>query len=148
MENPNPVPTEQEPKSTDPFHVLLVGIIFDPEKRKILVARKEKDPELDGLTWFFPGTELHYGDDLDKKLKSRIKEKTGYDVKNLGAVFSKAYPERKDYLAIYFLCEAVGGEMKPWKFYRELEWVDPEELEKRFTTSFHPRLKEYIMNLK
>lgn len=138
----------KEPRSTDPFHVLLVGVIFDPGKRKILVARKDEDPELKGLTWFFPGTELHHGKDLDQTLKKRIKEKTGLEVKNLGAVFSKVYPERKDYLAIYFLCEVFKGKEKPWKFYKELKWVAPEELEKLFTTSFHPRLKEYLMNLK
>jgi hypothetical protein len=32
--------------------------------------------------------------------------------------------------------------------FTELKWVFPEELEKYFTTSFDPRLKEYIMNLK
>jgi len=138
----------EEPKSTDPFHILLVSIIFDPKKRKILIARKEKDPELQDLKWIFPGTELHHGEDLDQTLKKRIKEKTGFKVKNLGAIFSKVYPERKDYLAIYFLCEIFKGEFKPWKFYKEMEWVDPEELEKRFRSSFHPRLKEYILNLK
>ncbi len=137
-----------ESQSTDPFHVLLIAIIFDPAKKKILIAKKEKDPELKGLTWFFPGTELHHADNVDKKLKSRIKEKTDLTVKNLGAVFSKVYPERKDYLAVYFLCEAVKGIPRPWKFYKYLKWVNPEELEKKFTTSFHPRLKEYIMNLK
>ena len=31
---------------------------------------------------------------------------------------------------------------------KELKWVSPEDLEKHFTTSFSPVLKEYIMNLK
>mgnify|MGYP001578002085 CR=1 FL=1 len=139
---------KKEAKSTDPFHVLLVGIIFDPAKRKILIARKDEDPELKGLTWFFPGTEIHYGDNLDNILTKKIKEKTGYIIKNLGAIFTKVYPERKDYLAIYFLCEVFKGKSKLWKYYKEMKWVKPEELEKHFTTSFHPRLKEYILNLR
>lgn len=139
----------KEPKSTDPFHILMVGIIFDPEKRKILVIRKEGDPELGPeFTWGFPGTELHYGKEMDSYLKEKIKEKTGLNIKNLGCVFSKVYPEKKDYAALYFLCEAVGGEEKLGPFYKEMKWVNPEDLEKLFTTSFHPRLKEYIMNLK
>ena len=138
----------KEPKSTDPFHVLLVGIIFDPKERKILIARKDSDPELKGLTWFFPGTELRYKEDISKTLKRRIKEKTGFEIKNRGTIFSKVYPERKDYLAIHFLCEVFKGKAKPWKFYKEMKWVKPTELENHFTTSFHPRLKEYIMNLK
>ncbi|MBI3623087.1 NUDIX domain-containing protein [Candidatus Pacearchaeota archaeon] len=139
----------KEPKSTDPFHVLLVSIIFDPKERKILIARKDFDPELKGLKWFFPGTELKHGQDMDQTLKKRIKEKTGFEVKNLGAIFSKVYPERKDYLAIYFLCEVFKGSLKPWKFYKEIKWVRPGELEKHFAPlSFHPRLREYIMNLR
>jgi len=137
-----------EPKSTDPFHVLLVSIIFDPKERKILIARKDSDPELKGLTWFFPGTELKHAQNMDQILKKRIKEKTGFDIKNLGAIFSKVYPERKDYLAIYFLCEAFKGKAKPWKFYKEMKWVRPQDIEKHFALSFHPRLKEYIMNLR
>ena len=140
---------EKEQKSVDKFNVLLIGVIFDPAKKKILVMKKDGDPELGHkFTWGFPGTELNHGDDLDKKLKLRIKEKTALTVKNLGAIFSKIYPERKDYMAIYFLCEAISGTLKPWKFYKELKWVNPEDLEKLFTTSFHSRLKEYILNLK
>ena len=138
----------KEPKSTDQFFVLLLGIIFDPAKRKILVIKKEGDPELPKLTWGFPGTALHYKDDIGKILIKRLKEKTGYDVKNLGAIFTKAYPENEKLVAIYFLCEVIGGNLKPGPFYKEVKWADPEELEKLFTTSFHPRLKEYIMNLK
>ncbi len=149
MINQNTLSPSKEPKSTDPFHVLLISIIFDPAARKILVMRKDGDPELGAkFTWGFPGTEMYHGDDMDKRLKTKIKEKTGLEIKNLGAVFSKVYPEKKDYMAIYFLCEVFGGKMKPWKFYKELKWVDPEDIEKLFTTSFHPRLKEYIINLK
>ncbi len=139
----------EEPKSTDPFHVLLLGIILDPTKRKILIGRKDGDPELGpGFTWGFPGTELFYGKDINDFLIKKLKEKTGYDVTNLGAIFTKIYPENKKLLAIYFLCEVIGGKLKPGGFFKEMDWVAPEELEKRFTTSFHSRLKEYIINLK
>lgn len=132
-----------------PFDVILIGVIFDPAKRQILIGRKEKgDPDLPDLTWHFPGGRLHHGEDIDKKLKQRIKDKTGYDVKNLGAIFSKVYPEQKDLMAVYFLCEVFGGEEKKGDDIIELKWVDPEKIEEHFTTSFHPRLKEYIINLK
>ena len=139
----------EEPKNKTPFHVLLLGIIFDPAKRKILIGRKDGDPELGPeFTWGFPGTELFYEKEIHALLKEKLKEKTGYDINNLGAIFTKVYPENKKLLAIYFLCEVIGGQLRPGGFFKEMEWVDPEEIEKRFTTSFHPRLKEYIMNLK
>lgn len=139
----------KEPKSKDKFNVVLIGVIYNPAQKKILIHRKDGDPELGKkYTWGFPGTELKHGDNFDRILIEKIKEKTGYIVKNLGAIFSKVYPENKKLLAIYFLCEAYGGKLKLGKYYKELKWVNPEELEKYFTTSFHSRLQEYIMNLK
>jgi ADP-ribose pyrophosphatase YjhB (NUDIX family) len=130
------------------FKVFFAGIIFDPAKRKVLIGRKEGDPYLPGVTWCFPGGKLKHGDDIGKVLIEQIKDQTGYDVKNLGTVFSKVYPEQKDLMTVYFLCEVFGGEEKVAGNLLELKWVAPEELENHFTTSFHPRLKEYIINLK
>ena len=130
------------------FNTILLGVIFDPAKRKILIGRRENDPYIKKLTWVFPGGSLNYEEDLDAALKKKIKEKTGLDVKNLGAVFAKTYPEKKEFLSIYFLCEAVGGEEKAADDLVELKWVKPEEVENYFTTSFHPHMKEYILNLK
>lgn len=131
------------------FNVLLLGVIFDPTKRKILIGRQEGDEKLGPeFTWGFPGAYLKQGDNFDKILQETLKLKTGYTVKNLGAIFSKTYPENPKLLAIYFLCEATKGTVKAGPPFKELEWVKPEDLEKRFTTSFHPRLKEYITHLK
>ena len=132
----------------DSFNTILLGVIFDPAKRKILIGRRENDPYIKELTWVFPGGSLNYEEDLDAALKKKIKEKTGLDVKNLGAIFAKTYPEKKEFLSIYFLCEAVGGEEKADDDLVELKWVKPEEVENYFTTSFHPHMKEYILNLK
>ena len=129
------------------FEVIMLGIIFDTQTRKILVGRREKDEDVPELTWGFPEGRLNTNEDMDKILKSRIQQKTGLVVKNLGPVFSKTYPEKKNLVAIYFLCEAVGGKEKAGNDFKELKWVKPAELEKYFTTSFHPRLKEYIMNI-
>jgi|SRR3989344_620657 len=137
-----------EKKRLDPFNVVLIPVIFDPSKRLILIGRRENDPDLPKLTWCFPGGRLAHGDDVDKKLKEVVKLETGYEIKNLGTIFSKVYPEKKDLVAVYFLCEVFKGKQKAGKDILELKWVKPQELEKHFTTSFHPRLKEYIMNLK
>lgn len=132
----------------DLFNVILIPVIFDPAKRKILVGRKNGDPLLPKLTWHFPGGRMDYGKDVDAQLKELVKTKTGYNVKNLGTIFSKVYPENSKLLAVYFLCEVFSGKEKLGGDLLELKWVDPEELEKLFTTSFHTRLKEYILNLK
>ena len=131
----------------DNFKVVLLGIIFDPKTKKILVGRRENTPNISELTWGFPGGRLSHGAGLDKTLKKHIKEKTGYDIKNLGGIFSKRYPEKKDFVSIYFLCQVFEGEEKAGGDFVELKWVGPEELEEYFTTSFHPRLKKYLIEL-
>ena len=133
----------------DKFNIILLAIIFDPAKRKILIARRgNEDEDIKNLMWQFPEGRLRYGNDVDEILERKIKKKTGLDIKNLGAVSSKIYPEKEDLLAIYFLCEVISGKEKPADDFVELKWVKPEELENYFTTSFHPHMKEYVLNLK
>jgi ADP-ribose pyrophosphatase YjhB (NUDIX family) len=138
--------TEGE-KRKDEFEVIMLGIIFDPKERKILIGRRENDEGIPELTWGFPEGRLNTEEDMDKILKSRIQQKTGLIVQNLGAVFSKVCPEKRNLVGIYFLCEAVGGKAEAGNDFKELKWVKPSELEKYFTTSFHPRLKEYFVHL-
>jgi ADP-ribose pyrophosphatase YjhB (NUDIX family) len=130
------------------FSVAIIGIIFNPSTKKILIGRRENDPLLPKLTWCFPSGHAIIGEDVDKTLKDGVKEKTGLIIKNLGAIFSKTYPEKEDLLGVYFLCESFEGEEKVGGSFKELKWVDPEELENYFTTSFHKKLKEFLLELK
>lgn len=130
------------------FKVIVLGIVFNPETKKILIGRRDNDPHIKELTWCFPGGDLDKGMEVEEALKKEIKIKTGLDVESLGAIFAKTYPEKKDLLSVYYLCEVIGGQEKAGDKFKEIKWVNPEELEKHFTTSFHPKLKEYILNLK
>ena len=129
------------------FEVILLGIIFDPKTRKILIGKRENDPYIPQLSWVFPGGRLTNDGEINKTLKEKIKAQTGLVVKNLGAIFSKTYEEKRDLLAVYFLCEAISGKAKKGENLKEIKWVKPSELEEHFTTSFHPRLKEYLMSI-
>ncbi len=129
------------------FKVIILGIIFDPKERKILIGRRENDPHLPQLTWSFPGGDLTSDGEINKTLKDKITTQTGLIVKNLGAVFAKTYEEKRDVMAVYFLCEALSGKIKKGGKLKELKWVKPSEVEKHFKTSFHPRLKEYLVHL-
>ena len=100
------------------------------------------------MTWTFPGGFPEYYDDLEKSLEKKIKAKTGLAVKNLGCIFSRIFKENKKIILMYYLCEVMSGKETPKNDFVELKWVDPKYLEKCFTTSFDPRLKEYIMHLK
>lgn len=130
------------------FLVNALGIVFDTKTRKILIGRRENDPYIKKLTWCFPGGRPKYREELEQGLKREIKKKTGLNVESLGAVFAKTYPEKREFLTIYYLCEVIGGKEKAGEKFVEIKWVNPKELKKHFTTSFHPKLKEYIDNLK
>lgn len=130
------------------FKVILLGVIYDPKMKKILIGKRENDPYFPKLSWVFPGGRLNEGEDVGVALKKRIKETTGLEIGNLGSIFTKTFPDKKDFVAVHFLCEVRKGKIKEGKKIKNLKWVKPEALEKHFTTSFHPRLKEYILNLK
>jgi len=130
------------------FYPIVLGIVFDTKNKKILIGKRNPDEYLDKLRWTFIGGRPEHGEDLDEAVKREIKEETGLDVESLGIIFAKTYPEQKDLLALYYLCEVTGGKESPKGDLTELKWVAPEKLEENFTTSFHPHLKEYIMNLK
>ena len=130
------------------FEVITLAVIFDTAKKKILIGKRKPDPRIPELTWAFPGGRASHEEDLDQSLKKAILEKTGYKTANLGAIFAKTYPEKKDLVSVYFFCEYIEGDEKVGGDLTELKWVDPEELEDHFTTSFHPKLKEFILNLK
>lgn len=129
------------------FEVIVLGIIFDPEKKKILIGRRENDPEIPELTWCFPGGKMLPGEEIDQALKKQIELKTGYKIKNLGTFFSKTYPEKETLLAVYFLTEVFEGKERPGDDIVELKWVRPKEIEKYFTTSFHRKLKQFLLEL-
>jgi 8-oxo-dGTP diphosphatase len=129
------------------FEVVVLGIVFDPVKKRILIGKRENDPYIKNLEWCFPGGRLKIGEDVDQALKRSLKEKTGYTVKNLGAIFSKTYPERPNLVGIYFLTQVFEGEEKAGKDLAELKWISPKEIDKYFTTSFHRKLKEFLVEL-
>jgi ADP-ribose pyrophosphatase YjhB (NUDIX family) len=125
-----------------------LAIIFDPEKRKILIGKRENDPYVKELSWVFPGGRLVSKETEEHTLKKIVKKQTGLNIENLGTVFSRIFPEKKDFFLIYNLCELTGGKEKPGEDLKQLKWVSPDKLQDNFTTSFDPKLKEYINNLK
>lgn len=134
---------EKAPK----FNVVILGIIFDPLMRKILLGRKENDSHVPNLKWCFPGGRVEINEDVNQTLKREIKLKTGYEIKNLGCIFSRVHPNNKEFFAVYFLCEIFKGEEKVADDLLELKWVRPEEVEKYFESPLPKVMKEYLDNL-
>ncbi|MBR9701397.1 NUDIX hydrolase [Candidatus Pacearchaeota archaeon] len=126
------------------FNVIILGIIFNPKEKKILIGKRENGSE---GSWEFPGGKAIHREDVDKTLKRHSKAKTGYVVKNLGTFFSENSSEKDDLILIYFLTEVFEGEEKPGDDFVELKWIHPKELGDYLTTSAHKKLKEYLTDL-
>jgi len=124
------------------FYIKIVGIIFDTEKRKILIG---KNPGNENYS-FLEG-DLTHEEELDKCLKRTVTEKTGYIVHNLGAIYAENMLRDKDKVKVHFLCEIKGGKEKLGKNVAVLKWVKPSEVEKYLGVTLPSRLHEYLTNL-
>ena len=129
------------------FLVNVLGIVYNPKTRQILIGKREKDPYIKELSWVFPGGRPVYKEDLEFYLKREIKKKTGLTVSVKKVVFAKTYPEKREFLSIYYLCEVVGGEEKAGEKFVKIKWVKPTDVQKYFATSLHPKLLEYLKTL-
>jgi len=129
------------------FLVNVLGIVYNPKTKKILIGRRENDPYIKKLTWVFPGGRPEYKKDLEFYLKREIKIKTGLDVNIKNMVFAKTYPEKREFLSIYYFCEITGGKPKASEDLVELKWVKPTDVKKYFTTSLHPKVLTFLKTL-
>lgn len=131
------------------FLVNLLGIIYDPKTKHILIGRRVNDPHLKELTWVFPGGRPDYKVDLDDNLKKTIKEDTGLEINTSKVVFAKTYPEKREFMSIYYHCEGnyAEGDEKPGGSLSELKWIRPTDITEYFTTSIHPKVFEYLKTL-
>ncbi|KKU47231.1 MAG: hypothetical protein UX66_C0020G0006 [Parcubacteria group bacterium GW2011_GWF2_46_8] len=121
------------------FLVNVLGIVYDSRTRLILIGRRENGS--------FPGGRPAYQEDLDFYLKEQVKTKTDLEVEVKNIVFAKTYPEKREFLSIYYLCEFIGGEAKAGEKFVEIKWVKPTEVQSYFTTSLHRTLLEYLKTL-
>jgi ADP-ribose pyrophosphatase YjhB (NUDIX family) len=127
---------------TDKFNVKIIGILFSPKARKILIGKNKGDKNFS----FLEG-DLKYNEELDLGLKRVAKEKTGYIIHNLGTVYAENRLKDKQALRIYFLCEATEGKETLGKNVAEIKWISPKEIEKQLKKKLPTRLKGYIFGL-
>ena len=128
--------------------MILLGIVYDTKRKKILIGRRENDPFVKNLKWTPPGGRVNHGEDLEIALKTKIKEQTGLEVANLGHIFSMIPKEKNNFILILYLCEVLHGKEKAGGNLKEIKWVNPEELDDYFDVGYHPHLREYILNLR
>jgi len=124
------------------FYVKVVGIIFDTTSRKVLLGKNYGD-----TSYSFLEGNLNHEEELDVCLKRVVKEKTGFKVHNLGAVYAENMLEDKSKLKIHFLCEVGEGEEKKGENVEEIIWIKPSGVEDKLGMKLPSRLHEYMLNL-
>jgi len=129
------------------FLVNVLGIIYNPKTKKILIGRRENDPYIKQLSWCFPGGRPAYKNDIEHYLKLEIKNKTNLTVNIKKIIFAKTYPEKREFLSIYYYCEIISGKEKAGEDMAEIKWVKPTEVKKYFTTSLHPMAFKFLKEL-
>lgn len=129
------------------FLVNVLGIVYNPKTKMILIGKRENDPNIKELSWSFPGGRPGYELNLEDYLRSEIKVKTGLEVKVDKIFFAKTYPEKREFLSIYYLCEVSGGSEQAGEKFTEIKWVKPTEVKNYFTTSLSPKVFEFLEGL-
>jgi len=137
-----------ENNQTKQFIVTLLGIVYNPKTKMIIIGKRENDPNIKKLSWCFPGGASSYTKDLEDNLIKEIKKKTNLLVKVKNVIFAKTYPENRKVLSIYFYCETSTYNAKAGDRFREVKWVKPLEVKKYFTTSLHKKVVDFLKTLK
>jgi len=132
------------------FLINLLGIIYDPKTKKILIGKRKNDKHLKKLTWCFPGGRPKYQEELEHYLKHEIKLKTNLDTKITKIIYAKTYPEKREFLSIYYHCEITSNseKEKAGNKFTKIKWIKPTEIKNYFKTSLHPKIEEYLKKLK
>ena len=131
------------------FLVNLLGIIYDPTTKQILIGKRVNDDHFKGLSWVFPGGRPDYKTDLEPNLALEIQANTGLTVDVQKLVYAKTYPEKREFLSVYFLCAVTAGQAtpQPGGNLSELKWIKPTDVTDYFTTSIHANVFDYLKTL-
>lgn len=129
------------------FLVNLLAVVYDPQTKKILIGKREKDPHIPILSWGFPGGRPNYAKELDASLKYEIKIKTGLSVKVDRIIFARIHKENDQFMSIYYHCTPDGGTLQAGELFTEVKWVAPSEAKSFFSTHLHPRMEKYLSEL-
>lgn len=129
------------------FLVNVLGVVYNPKTKKILIGRRENDPLVPELKWSFPGGRPGYEKDLEEYLKIEIKKKTGLDIEVKEIILARVPPENKEFLLLYYRCDVAGGKERAGDKFVELKWIKPSEIRKYSTTTMDEKLLDYLKSL-
>lgn len=123
------------------FTIGAFGIIFDVQKRVLLVHRRDYD------LWNLPGGTVEDFESPANTVKREVKEETGLEVEisKLLGVYNKA--DRND-ISFSFLCKIVSGEITLNDEADKIEYFEIEKIPSNTVPKQVERKKDALLNSK
>lgn len=121
------------------FTLAAFGIIFDEQKKVLLVHRRDYD------LWNLPGGTLEDFESPSAAVKREVKEETGLEVEvlKLLGVYNK---ENKNEIAFSFLCKVVGGKLALNDEADKIEYFETDNLPPNTVPKQVERIKDFLSN--
>ena len=121
------------------FTIGAFGIIFDEQKRVLLVHRRDYD------LWNLPGGTLEDFESPANAVKREVKEETGLEVEvsKLLGVYNK---ENKNDMAFSFLCKVVSGEITLNDEADKIEYFEVDKFPTNTAPKQVERIKDALLN--
>ena len=104
------------------FQVFAVAVIFDQDKRVLLVKTTYNRFH----PWGLPGGGIEYGEAVEEALLREMYEETNLRIEIERFLFVKTW--RPDRVGLYYLCRVVGGEFQPSDEVSELGYFSQHDL--------------------
>ena len=108
------------------LHVV-VGILFNSNKDKILISKRTEKSELSDF-WEFPGGKVDNNETFEIALKREIKEELSINIKIVDLISSQKHKDEKiDVNVHYYLCDPLDEKIFLSE-HEDMKWVKKIEL--------------------
>jgi ADP-ribose pyrophosphatase YjhB (NUDIX family) len=124
----------------------VVAVVEDDHGRILLIHKADND------LWALPGGGHDVGESIGETVVREVREETGYEVEVIGIIGTYTNPnhvmayddgEVRQQFSIAFSAKLVGGEARTSEESREVDWVEPADLDRR---QIHPSMRMRIQH--
>ena len=122
------------------FTVGAFGIIFDEQKRVLLVHRTDYD------LWNLPGGRLESGEAPWEGVIREIQEETGFETEVI-KIAGVSFKPDKDNIVFTFLCKVIGGQATLSRESDKIEYFEINKIPKNSVIKQVERIKDVLQNL-
>ena len=121
------------------FTIGVFGIIFDEQKRVLLVHRTDYD------LWNLPGGRLESGEAPWEGVIREIKEETGFEAEVI-KIAGVSFKPDKDNIVFTFLCKVLGGQSTLSRESDKIEYFEIDKIPKNTVIKQLERIKDVLNN--